>query len=267
MKFMKMYMVIKKARWLLLIGILFIIGLYSLLKFQNELLTFLYKDKIWAHRVNSIEKYDEAIKIYPGVEIDLVYNANNDFFDVNHPPVKSINLSLKAFLKSHLNIKKYSYWLDYKNLNEDNYFKSLETLNTVIKELNFNRNNIIVESTSPKLLKPFRENGYKTSYYLPSNLLKLESIDFQRRIKIITNNLQKVRVDYLSTDSNQYEIVKKHFPNYNILTWNLLNDKIKINSFYQLKRSFAKINRKISILRDDNIQVVLIKFESKKGNR
>jgi hypothetical protein len=58
--------------------------------------------KVWAHRVNSIEKLAQTGALYSGVELDLVFVDEGEaaFFDVNHPPAPSIGLSLDAYLSS-----------------------------------------------------------------------------------------------------------------------------------------------------------------------
>lgn len=67
---------------------------YLILNFQIYVFKFFFSSKIWAHRVNSIEKYEEARDLFSGVELDLVFNDLNNSFDVNHPPAKIINLNL-----------------------------------------------------------------------------------------------------------------------------------------------------------------------------
>ena len=53
----------------------------------------LFPEKVWAHRVNTKIKLAEAADKFTGVQLDIVINKDN--FDVNHPPVESIDLSLK----------------------------------------------------------------------------------------------------------------------------------------------------------------------------
>ena len=65
--------------------------------YSNRILFYGYEHKIWAHRVNSIEKLKETISCFEGVELDVVYIEDGDFFDVNHPPAESIGLSLDEY--------------------------------------------------------------------------------------------------------------------------------------------------------------------------
>src|SRR5690554_4954312 len=77
-------------------------------------------DKIWAHRVNSTEKLESALKYFKGVELDLVYDEQKNILDVTHPPVPSIDLDLENYLSSINSEAKPYIWLDIKNLNFDN---------------------------------------------------------------------------------------------------------------------------------------------------
>lgn len=56
-------------------------------------------DKLWLHRCNSLEKWDEKRQSYPNIEIDLVFRDNNKF-DVTHDIDKTYNLSLEDFFRA-----------------------------------------------------------------------------------------------------------------------------------------------------------------------
>ena len=74
--------------------ILIVLLCFLIVNFQMKIFQSVYSSKVWAHRVNSIEKYQEARDIFSGIELDLMFDVASNTFDVNHPPAKSINLSL-----------------------------------------------------------------------------------------------------------------------------------------------------------------------------
>ena len=78
------------------------------------------KEKIWAHRVNSLGKLQLAKKKFSGVELDIVFAEKNGqwYFDVNHPPYESIALSLDEYFASLDNPNQLKLWLDFKNLSK-----------------------------------------------------------------------------------------------------------------------------------------------------
>lgn len=236
--------------------------LFLTLNFQMKIFKYLYSSKVWAHRVNSIEKYQETQDIFSGAELDIVFNISNNNFDVNHPPAKSIGLTLFDFLKSNKRSKDFNLWLDFKNLNASNHLKSANKLDSIVAVLNINVENIIVESNQPLHLNEFSKKGFKTSYYLPTNISKLTNNDL-----ITEYNLTQLSyLDFISSNVNDYSFLKENFPNTKILTW-IINNPPKIKSLYTLKRSILNFKRNFIVLNDTNIEVVLFRFNSKLGNR
>ena len=101
--------------------------------FSNKALHFLIRDKIWAHKINSIERLNETKNLFLGVELDVVYYSNENYFDVNHPPEKSTNLKLQEYFKSQKSHKDCFYWIDFKNLNESNQINSANKIDSLTK--------------------------------------------------------------------------------------------------------------------------------------
>jgi len=250
-----------KLKFLITIVILF----YLVLNFQNKIFQALFSSKIWAHRVNSIEKYQETYDVFSGIELDLVFNSTNNSFDVNHPPAKSINLSLFDFLKTKKNYTDFGIWLDYKNLNELNYQQSANKLDSIVKTLNINPETIIVESSKPFFLEAFSNKNFKTSYYLPSNINDFKNDSLLKQSQLIKNLTNSNKIDFISSNIKDYTFMKKNFPNSKILTW-ITNDPPKIKNYYSLKRSITHFKRNYTALSDQNVEVILYRFDSKTKN-
>ncbi len=229
---------------------LILISIVVLLFFSEKTLTVLYKDKIWAHRINNIEKLSSASKKYTGVELDIVFSSEYNYFDVNHPPEKSDNLSLTEYFNSNLNNRKCNYWLDFKNLNKTNVIQSLNKLDSLTELLGIDKKNLIVESTNPRLLISFAEKGFLTSYYLPTGLYKLDAKDLEVNIRKIKNKINEHRNYYISFGYKDYPIIKMNFPKYRKLSW------------YTAYGDMNKIKARLllyEILSDDTVDVLLIR--------
>ncbi len=260
------FLKLKKIKILLSVFLIFIIACYFLLQFQFVVFKVCFSSKTWAHRVNSIEKYQEAKTIFSGIETDVFFDSLNNYFDVNHPPAKSINLKLYDFLSSNKNNSEFGFWLDFKNLDSINYKASLTKLKQLTNILKLEPHSIIIESTNPQYLDVFTKKGFKTSYYLPSNVLDVEAHEITKLILHTNKLLNSESIQFISASSNHYDFMRTHFPNTKKLTW-ILNEPPEIRSLYTLKRSFINFRRNLSIFTDSNIEVVLFKFESKLGNR
>ncbi|WP_226064257.1 FAM151 family protein [Kaistella polysaccharea] len=263
---MTFYSIVKNNKIKLLSVIIFMFLCFLILNFQIYFFKFFFSSKIWAHRVNSIEKYEEARDLFSGVELDLVFNDLNNSFDVNHPPAESINLKLFDFLKSKKEYNNFGLWLDFKNLNESNYHQSSIKLDSIVKKLNINNKNIIVESRKPIFLDAYVKKGFKVSYYLPPDIANMKEEEFIIESTIINKLINSGKIDYISSDVNDYNFLKEKFPNTTIITW-ILDIPPTIKSTYSLKVSIKSFIRNLIVLSDQNVKVVLFSFKAKSGNR
>ncbi len=220
---------------------------------SNMALRFLFKNKLWAHKINNIEKLHEAEGNFKGVELDVVFinNEKDPFFDVHHPPDSSINLSLTAYFKSIHDVSELRYWIDFKNLNAENKFLSSAILDSIIRLFKIDKTNIIVESTKPRFLKSFSELGFRTSYYLPTNLHELEASDLKTEIEKITKNISLYNNTYISADYRDYPILKKNFPENKKILWFTIYGSM--NRFYARYLIYT-------ILFDRHVDVLLIPY-------
>lgn len=209
----------------------------------------IYPEKVWIHRVNSIEKLKEVENEFSGIELDLVWEGNN--FDVNHPPATSIGLNLDEYFKQ-INSKNLKIWIDFKNLDSNNVLNSVNKLDSIIDQVNISKNYIIVESQQPQNLKEFSRKGYKTSYYLPGNLHRLAIDSLENTVVSIKDNLESEYLNFISFPIEDYETVKKYFSNENLLIWELSRPK----GFQNKLRLYRALN-------DVKVNGVLMPFKSK----
>jgi len=140
-----------------------IVVLFIVLSFlSNRTLLFLFNDKILSHKTNNIEKFHNSQKHFSGVELDIVYNKNDNTFDVNHPPDKSTGLSLEKYFSVSKKDNNCKYWLDFKNLNIANAKQSAKRLDSITEIYKIAKDRIIVESMSQQLLNSFYLKGFIT---------------------------------------------------------------------------------------------------------
>ncbi len=220
-----------------------------------------FHPKIWVHRVNSIEKYQEVQNQFSGVELDLVFDTLKNCFDINHPPEKSINLTLSEFLEAKQDYTNFGLWLDFKNLTPSNAQASLNRLDSLMLTFKINLSNVIVESPSPLLLKPFAEIGFKTSYYLPKNISELGQKELKTQINFVERLKTSKAICFISSNIRDYEFMKKYFPNTKIITWSseTINGGV---GFKVLNNNEIK-----NVLKDRDVAVVLFVYNAKVGNR
>lgn len=210
-------------------------------------------NKVFAHRVNSIEKLNSSLRYFNGVELDLVYL--NKKLDVNHPPATSIGLSFSDYFKNIPVSKTPFLWLDIKNLNSENSNEILILLQTIFKERNYPLNKILIETRYPEALPLFTNSGYKTSYYLPSGL----GLKTEKELELETNKIDSILETQpeigISSDYRDYNVMNQNYPNKTKYLWMLTS---------VTKRWFSETR---PILKDSTVEVVLVNYKSFSGNR
>src|SRR5690349_8138991 len=78
-------------------------------------------NRIWAHRVNSIERYKILKDRFSGFELDIIYTGSEKGFAVLHPPAPVVGdtLTLDAYL-SKADLLNDRFWFDTRFLDSSN---------------------------------------------------------------------------------------------------------------------------------------------------
>jgi len=206
----------------------------------------IFSSKLWLHKVNSYDRLLEAVKEYKGMEIDIHYSEANNNFYIAHDPNPDIYIYLNEFLGSISNIKDYYIWLDFKNLNKDNYEYGLNCLTAICKELQISPENIIVESRNALYLSEYTSSGFNTSYYLPIfDPYEVSDEKIKKYALEIDSTLMNSNVTFVSSDYKLYHFIKEYFPDIPMLLWQTHSNLL------------APYLRK-KILNDPNVKVLLI---------
>ncbi|SFN26652.1 hypothetical protein SAMN05421741_10340 [Paenimyroides ummariense] len=217
-----------------------------------------YQSKVWAHRVNSLEKLNYTQKFYKGIELDLVFDSINNTFDVNHPPAESVNLNLDTYF-SKISDKDLKLWLDFKNLSEINAEKSAEILDQLTKKYSLKNENILVESTEMHNLKTFKNKGFKTSFYLPP----LVGLTDENKLVPTIDSIKQLLIQYptsgISCNANAYDVIKEYFKEEKKYLWHIY----KPYSRHQVK-NYQDFRKYVS---DPTVEAILIQVALPVGNR
>ncbi|MDT8411632.1 MAG: hypothetical protein RQ875_04150 [Vicingaceae bacterium] len=222
-------------------------------------LTQLHAEKIWVHRVNSIEKLQEVNATFSGVELDVVFNSALNVFDVNHPPAESIGLKLLEYLKSNTE-SDLNFWLDFKNLSPENTSQALERLDFLCAELNVSKKQFIVEATQTELLELFAKSGFQTSYYLHwPGLYQLSEENLNETISQIKANIFP-ELSYVSSSYHDFEILNQHFPEQQKLLW-LTENETKFSS--KIKEHWHRLE----LANHPKTKVLLVQIKTNASNR
>ena len=111
--------------------------------------------KAWVHRTDSVEKLNALFSKSGGFELDVVFHTEEGgYFDVTHPPVPSIGLTLDEYFSSQPAIATKCFWLDFKNLTPDDADLAVTSLSATADRFKLKRH-LIVESPHPELLVGF----------------------------------------------------------------------------------------------------------------
>ena len=199
-------------------------------------------DKLWAHRVNNLNDIKPLSKEFKGFEIDVFYNKNLNKFDVKHHG-KDFELSLGEYF-SYSQDYSLKYWIDFKNLNENNVNKAILLLD-ILSTKHSLKNDLIVESKNIELLSKFKKNDFYISYWLPSfNLIRSSYQNHE-----IKANLLKFKPNVISMPYSSVVYYSIKFPNYSIHCWT--NDMISQSDKVKIQK----------LSKNENVKVILTDFK------
>lgn len=240
----------------LLIGLFVLGSIYIFCPYRPEY--FGYRNKVLAHRVNSLEKLAFAERFYTGVELDLIYNSDNQSFDVNHPPAPSIGLDLETYL-SHIKNKNIKLWLDIKNISKENAADAAQSLSQQITNAGISKKNILVESPEIPYLYLFKEEGFRTSFYLPYFLYKQDEQTLAKTIDSLKSLKKQYCSDGISADVLNYNILNQYFKKDKKFLWAIYPSysRHQIDNYTNF-RKYAS---------DPTVEIILVKVALPIGER
>jgi hypothetical protein len=190
-------------------------------------------EKLWKHRVNTIEDAKRSLTEYNGIEIDVFYNELTDAFQTGHDAASELDLEC---MFDNINLcSSHYYWIDFKNLSALNVIAAVDKMNRIVNKYNL-RDKLIVENGNADLLEFFKFSNIFTSYWIPD--VSVDLIDYFAEKKLI-DELETILIKYqfnaVSAHYNMLPFMEKYLKRYNCHIWTngLIgeNDKQKIMSF------------------------------------
>ena len=136
---------------------------------QLNLMPLTMRDKVCAHRNNSLLKFMEALSLFNCLEIDVIMNEAAGAAMVHHDSNDPTGLPLDVLLALSA-VKGKRIWLDVKNLSDDNVGLLLAPLKRFDRSDKDTLVEVQASTAGSAAVKRLSEAGYTVSYYLPNKL-------------------------------------------------------------------------------------------------
>jgi glucan phosphoethanolaminetransferase (alkaline phosphatase superfamily) len=195
--------------------------------------------KTWAHRVDSLGKLSEAIGIFAGVELDLVFDARRQRFEVRHPPVPDTGLRLAEVL-AYLQAQNAAtrLWLDLKNVEPGNVAAVTVRLLELDRAFGLKERAIVETSFTGDGLRRLSAAGFHLSYYLPTRPIRRalkagRSAELRAAAERIAGVVERHGASAVSFEFGIYPFVRDHLGalaerhGLDLLTWDLSLDSAR----------------------------------------
>ncbi|MDA3778958.1 MAG: hypothetical protein PF487_01800 [Bacteroidales bacterium] len=176
-------------------------------------------NKLWRHRVNSVEDLKKYSKLFKGVELDVFFYPESGEFNVEHDEDSSLNLLLIDYFGAISNPQNNYFWIDIKNLSNENVEQLIKRLGFILDKYEL-RKNAICESWHVNPLNTMNEAGIYTSYWIPSFQYDGEISEKQNvKLNSILKNLEKCKHNAISAPYQMLPFIKDHLANCNVHLW------------------------------------------------
>ena len=208
-----------------------------------------YPEKLWLHRANSLEKWQDNAEKYPNAEVDLIFW--NGKFHVAHDTADITALTIDEYFKE-MPSRKGHLWLDIKNLSKNNAIVALHELDSLCQVYNVDKSRLILESDNESSLSYFtHQGGYFTSYYVkaprPSTLSEEERKEVIYQLEQVAN---RANVSALSFPRHGYKDISSGLESdIPLLTWD----------HHTCEWLFHASFWKHKMLNDEQLKVILVK--------
>lgn len=219
-------------------------------KRNSQVGSFLFRDKIWVHRVNGVERFREVQDSFRGFEIDLIYSGQEIM--VGHPGSKKATIPIWSFFQAISAESDTYWWCDLKNMNSENADVILSGIIEICQEFGLNQTFLLLETTSPDMVPLIEDRGFYASYYL-SDLSIMNLDDRNKALKDINSSVVRYRIKMISQSIENYSLMKENFPELNKAIWFLT---MKYN-----KENQARVNAVLN--QDPTVQVALVHHPSR----
>jgi hypothetical protein len=204
-------------------------------------------EKLWAHRVNTLERMMYLKDYFSGLETDVVFDGTINNFRVYHPPAKPSALLLDVYFKQ-LKTGAKGLWIDVKGIDTAAYEQAVDYF-MVCDSLYSIKKFVIIEASQVSFINLLAEKGFITSYLVPAYYLQPET-----PARVIDSVKQKLSpaLEFVSQEDSYLPMLKSRFQNRKIITWALS------------VKNYVNLSHLKTLINDTCISVVLINCKSKR---
>jgi hypothetical protein len=203
-------------------------------------------EKLWAHRINSPERFQYMKDFFSGLETDVVFDSAINNFRIYHPPAPPSGLLLDEYFKQ-LSTGTKGLWIDVKGIKKTAWQQAVDYFETCDRLYNIKKY-VIIEAAIPDFINLLAARGFITSYYVPGKYLQVKTP------KRITDSLAQrllPAVKFVSQEDRLLPELRSRFHGKKIITWAL--------SF----SNYTNLSHLRSLINDTSISVVLINCKSR----
>jgi hypothetical protein len=184
---------------------------------QHRIFSLKGLERIWPHRVNSIQRLRYLYPEFAGFECDIRYHASSGQLYLAHDPGEFGSQVFQDYLEQ-ADWDRKLFWLDVKNLDSRN----LESFCSALQQLDGQygiKNRIIIESPDTAALNRISKSGWLCSLYLPS-LPPAGPDDLKHWIAAVASSL-KINTGFISQDARMHDFMTQNFPGAKQLIWDI----------------------------------------------
>ena len=212
-----------------------------------------YPDRLWLHRANSLEKWEEFSALYPNAEIDITVREGA-VLDVTHDEPVSFGLCADRYIQALAHNDR-RLWLDIKNLAPPIAHSVMERLDSMLAVAHVERTRLIIESDNAEALAPFKQRGYYTSYYVSfAKPSQLSPADIDRCLQQLRTIARSRQVCALSFPGWWYDEIHRHLHEpIDLLTWKHRTTEAELRLW----------PANLPLLKDPQVKVILIKSKGR----
>lgn len=200
-------------------------------------------DKIWVHRVNSLERFRLVKNKFNGIEADIVFDSVTATFWVYHPPGKN-ELLLDSYLQEVMLAGQYTCWLDTRFVNHSNVAQTAVLLQAMDSKYHI-KDKAIFELYDITAANYLAALGFRVSLNISPQTLADTSA-----LRSVKEHLSPA-VPFVSQESAFVQQLERYFPGKQVVTWSI---------------SFKNyINRKplAALAADPRVAVILVNVKSR----
>lgn len=205
-------------------------------------------NKVWAHGVNDTAVARQKATCFSGMELDLNYSEYQQQLYVGHELYDTIyGLTFEQWMSAMPKPCQHWYWIDMKNLTEDNADTIARLILQVAEKYNI-KHKIMVEHGDEHALKILKNHGLYVILWVDNTYYSHRTNE--QWLKHTRQQTDYLHPDALSCEYRMYPLLPQSFPDYNIHFWDTPKEYNAENVAYTRR-----------LCRDTLVKVVLVDYD------